>query len=211
MFIAVGLKFLESIASDLSVEFVPSQSHLFVQGHLIAFLAGGAGYGKSEVTKALLFLAKSWGFEGSILTTAHTGIAAVNVWGQTLYSLFKWSLNIKNARKKPDSKMIELFSTVKLIIIDEVSMLAQHLLGRVDQSLKLLKGNNKVLGGVHILMVGDWLQQAPIRSPSLYQEPDPFAKDDPLIIRLREIGFAVYKSINCRAPSESDQNSETAD
>jgi hypothetical protein len=198
MFIAVGLKFFESIASDLSVDFVaPSHTNLFVQGQLIAFLAGGAGYGKSEVLKALLFLAKSWGFEGSILTTAHTGIAAVNVWGQTLYSLFKWSLKIKERRKKPTMKMKAIFSGVTLIIIDEVSMLSQHLLGRVDQTLKLLKGNSQVLGGVHLLMVGDWLQQAPIRSPPLFQEPDVFANEDTNIIRLREIGFAVYKSVNC--------------
>jgi hypothetical protein len=43
MFIAVGLNFFKSFASDLSVDFAPSQTNLFVQGQLIAFLAGGAG------------------------------------------------------------------------------------------------------------------------------------------------------------------------
>jgi hypothetical protein len=62
------------------------QSSYLVNGQLFGFLLGGAGFGKSAVIRVLLYLAESWGYEGSILTTAHTGIAAVNIWGQTLHS-----------------------------------------------------------------------------------------------------------------------------
>jgi hypothetical protein len=50
-----------------------------------------------------------------------------------------------------------------VIIIDEISMLAQILLGRIEQALNLLMDNNLELGGVHLLMLGDWLQQSLIK------------------------------------------------
>jgi hypothetical protein len=59
MFISVGLKFFESIAADLSVEFDSSHHPYFVKDQLIAFLAVEVGYGKSEKIKAFSYLAKS--------------------------------------------------------------------------------------------------------------------------------------------------------
>jgi hypothetical protein len=161
-------------------------------------LAGGAGYGKSEVTKALLYLAKSWGYAGSILTTAHTGIASVNVWGQTLHSLFKWSVALTEPIKKPFKDDILKFAVVKIIIIDEISMLDQCLFGRMDRCLRLLKDNELVLGGVHLIMVGDWLQQSPVQGTLLFQEPDLFAdKDSVTVYKWKQSGYSIYQSINC--------------
>jgi hypothetical protein len=55
---------------------------------LFGYLNGSAGYGKSEVVKALLFLANNWMLPDTIQTTSFNGIAAVNVYGITLCSMF---------------------------------------------------------------------------------------------------------------------------
>jgi hypothetical protein len=197
MFVSVGLKFFESISKDLDIDFEQySIEKYFVKGHFFGFLAGGAGYGKSEVIKALLFLAKSWGYEGSILTTSYTGIASVNVWGQTLHSLFSWSVEDNLPTQKINLQKRTKFASVRILIIDEISMLPQHFLGRVDESLKLLRRNSSTLSEIHLLMVGDWLQQSPIFGSPLYKVPDIFSNKDQDILRLRQIGFSIYQSIN---------------
>jgi hypothetical protein len=201
MFIYIGLKFLESIAADHDVNFQTSVDHssFLIRDQLFAFLLGGAGYGKSEVIKALLFLAKSWGHEGSIITSSYTGIAAVNVWGQTLHSLFAWSITDILPTKKISFEMRNKFALLRILIIDEISMLAQEILGRLDESLRILKNNSSKLGGVHLLIVGDWLQQSPIYGAPLYKAPNEFdiTPDKQDLFRLRYIGYNVYNGVNC--------------
>ena len=132
------------------------------------------------------------------MTTAYTGIASVNVWGQTLHSLFKWSVALTEPIKKPFKDDILKFAVVKIIIIDEISMLDQCLLGRMDRCLRLLKDNESVLGGVHLIMVGDWLQQSPVKGTLLFLEPDLFADNDSVTVyKWKQSGYSIYQSINC--------------
>ena len=198
IFISVALKFFESISASLDLDFEQYSLHkYFVKGQLFGFLAGGAGFGKSEVIKALLFLAKSWGYEGSILTSAYTGIASVNVWGQTLHSLYNWAVDDNLPTQKINLEKRTKFASLRILIIDEISMLPQHFLGRIDESLKLLRRISNTLADVHILMVGDWLQQSPIFGSPLYKVPNIFSTKDQDTLRLRQIGFSIYQSINC--------------
>ena len=52
------------------------------------FLTGGAGVGKSYLTKQLIN-----NYSGNLITLAPTGISAVNIGGQTIHSFFEFSRN----------------------------------------------------------------------------------------------------------------------
>ena len=49
------------------------------------FLTGGAGVGKSYLTKQLINT-----YSGNLVTLAPTGISAVNIGGQTIHSFFEF-------------------------------------------------------------------------------------------------------------------------
>ncbi len=68
-------------------------------------VSGEGGTGKSRVFEALLFLAAGWSQPDSILTVAPTGIAAVQVNGETVHS--KLQLFTTEADDAPIGGMVE--------------------------------------------------------------------------------------------------------
>jgi hypothetical protein len=59
-----------------------------------------------------------------------------------------------------------------------------------------------VLGGVHLIMVGDWLQQSPVQGTLLLEEPNLFSDRDSVTIchHIQMETIRVFKytiSINC--------------
>jgi hypothetical protein len=93
------------------------------------FITGGAGTGKSTL---LLYIMEHTTKKYVVL--APTGIASINVGGQTIHSFFKFPIGIfdlKSLRKNMQQK--ELFESLQLLIIDEISMV------RVDILLMLRK------------------------------------------------------------------------
>ena len=53
------------------------------------YIGGEGGTRKSQIIKAIMLLAESWNIKSSARTVAPTGIAAVQVSGQTVDSFFK--------------------------------------------------------------------------------------------------------------------------
>lgn len=82
------------------------------------FITGSAGTGKSTLLNALIeyYEKQKIGVEKA----APTGIAAINIGGATLHSLFKLPLNVavSKATKYPD-----FLDETDVLIIDEISML----------------------------------------------------------------------------------------
>jgi hypothetical protein len=135
---------------------------IYLTGH------GGAGAGKSTVIHTVskwchTILSKE-GDETEcpyILKTAFTGAAASNVEGQTLHSSFGFNFDNKHyslSDKTRDEKRT-IFKNLKMIIIDEVSMVKSDMLYQLDLKLQELKERVGVpFGGVAILDLGDLLQ-----------------------------------------------------
>lgn len=129
------------------------------------FLSGAAGTGKSVVID--IFKEK---FKGNCVVLAPTGIAALNVGGQTIHSFFMLAPGLltpdsiepitwKNKRKSIDN--------VDCIIIDEISMVRSDLLFAID--LRLRQCARGVLkrhpfGGKQIIVCGDFFQLPPVVS-----------------------------------------------
>ena len=142
---------------------------------------GGAGAGKSTVIHLVakwchLILAK----EGDdincpyIIKTAFTGTAASNIDGQTLHTAFGFNFDNKHyslSDKTRDEKR-NLFKNLKIIIIDEVSMVKADMLYQLDLKLQELKERiGTPFGGVSILAFGDMLQLRPVLGAFAFEKP----------------------------------------
>lgn len=128
------------------------------------FITGKAGTGKSTFIQ---FYAKKT--KKKVLLTAFTGIAAINVGGQTIHSFFRFPLK----PLLPEDHEITIFrefthkyrmiKEIDTIIIDEVSMLRSDLIEAIDFSLRNNGGNpGKPFGGKQILLFGDVFQLPPV-------------------------------------------------
>jgi ATP-dependent exoDNAse (exonuclease V) alpha subunit len=125
-----------------------------------AFITGRAGTGKSTLLRH--FMSKT---RRRVAVLAPTGLAAVNVGGQTIHSFFKLPprvLHPGDVRPLPPRER-RLFADLDTIIIDEISMVRADVLDAIDQSLRLNRGRHEVpFGGVQVIAFGDLLQLAPV-------------------------------------------------
>ncbi|GFT56092.1 ATP-dependent DNA helicase [Trichonephila clavipes] len=89
------------------------------------------------------------------IACASTGKAAVAIDGTTVHTAFKITLS----RLLPLSIEVAhqyraLFKFIKVIIIDEVSMISAELLGHIDSRLKQITGNyNTNFGGLDMILI----------------------------------------------------------
>lgn len=120
------------------------------------FITGKAGTGKSTFLKYFRENTRK-----KIAVVAPTGIAALNVNGQTVHSFFRLKPNfIKIEEIKPNRNKV--LKNIDLIIIDEISMVRADVFDGIDHSLKLARKNNKPFGGIQICVIGDMFQLSPI-------------------------------------------------
>lgn len=120
-------------------------------------LSGKAGTGKSTVLKELIKQKNK-----SVVCCAPTGIAAINVGGSTIHSLFGLGIDgvatYETARfLKPVKKQVLQFADV--IVIDEVSMLRADILDAMNYTL--VKNRLGPLKDKQIIFVGD-MKQLPV-------------------------------------------------
>ena len=150
---------------------------------LLMFISGVGGTGKSFLIEAIKAqVAEMWSSTDSDAITcavaAPTGLAAFNIGGVTVHRLFQlpiehskkaeyWALN-KDAQKS----MRQALHSVKLIIIDEISMLSNLNLRYVHKRLDALFPGNGWFGGVNMLFVGDFLQLPPINAAPVFVDLD---------------------------------------
>lgn len=129
------------------------------------FITGSAGTGKTYLLNKFTFYLKSRKIIPTIV--APTGIAASHLQGQTIHSFF--SLGI---RDEIDDQYIESllekkylqtrFSKLKVLIIDEISMVSPEIFSSIDKILRAFKENDDPFGGVQTILSGDFFQLPPI-------------------------------------------------
>jgi hypothetical protein len=104
---------------------------------------------------------------------APTGVAAVNIGGQTIHSFFKFPPRpfrpIDIARNANDwTKM--LCRKLDCIIIDEISMVRVDMVDAIDFFLKYVLDSDKPFGGKQVIMIGDLNQLPPIMKTEAERE-----------------------------------------
>jgi ATP-dependent DNA helicase PIF1 len=122
------------------------------------YITGKAGTGKSTLLKYLRATTKK-----NVVVLAPTGLAAINVGGQTIHSFFRLPPKlIKVADIRPSRNAI-LYQKLGAVIIDEVSMVRADLMDGIDYSLRLNRRKmNEPFGGVQMIFFGDLFQLPPV-------------------------------------------------
>ncbi len=123
------------------------------------FVTGRAGTGKSTLLNHL-----SEHTSKQVVICAPTGVAALNVGGQTIHSLFRLPIGvIADHDIDQSAELRKLLSTIDTLVIDEVSMVNADLLDAVDRSLRQARGRTReAFGGVQVVLFGDPYQLAPV-------------------------------------------------
>jgi ATP-dependent DNA helicase PIF1 len=124
------------------------------------FLTGKAGVGKSTLLSYFLEHTKK-----NVVVLAPTGVAALNVRGETLHSFFHFKPGITPEEAQNEAKKIKrktFYRSIEMIIIDEISMVRADLLDCVDLFLKAVLSKEKPFGGIRMVFIGDLYQLPPV-------------------------------------------------
>jgi len=129
------------------------------------FITGSAGTGKTYLLNQFIFYLKSRKIIPTIV--ASTGIAASHLQGQTIHSFF--SLGIRDViddyyiESLLEKKYLQTrFSKLKVLLIDEISMVSPEIFSSIDKILRAFKENDIPFGGVQTILSGDFFQLPPI-------------------------------------------------
>ena len=135
------------------------------------FVSGVGGTVKSFLIEAIkAFVDDLWSSEDLKCTiTAPTGLAAFNVGGVTIHHLFQLPIEYQGreagywSRPKAAQKVIKsAFCSLRVLIIDEMSMDSSLNLAYIHLRLEELFGRDDWFGARSMLLVGDVLQLQPV-------------------------------------------------
>ncbi len=123
------------------------------------FVTGRAGTGKSTLLQYFRENTKK-----NMAVLAPTGVAAINVRGQTIHSFFQFrpdvTLDTVESIQPADKK---LYKNLDTIVIDEISMVRADLLDCIDAFLRRFgKKPGKPFGGIQMVFIGDLYQLPPV-------------------------------------------------
>ncbi|MCK2034808.1 AAA family ATPase [Microbacterium sp. SSW1-49] len=123
------------------------------------FITGRAGTGKSTLLQYF-----AWNTKKQIAICAPTGVAALNVEGQTIHSLFRLPIGlIGDGDIDQNDATRRILNAIETLVIDEISMVNADLMDAIDRSLRQARGRRgEPFGGVQVVMFGDPYQLAPV-------------------------------------------------
>ena len=111
--------------------------------------------------------------QNAYVAAASTGIAATNLNGITVHSALQ--INVTNhdmplSNEAVNSYRIAFLDNVKIMFIDECSMIGAELLAIIDSRLKQIMFNyDEPFGGLDIIFSGDLRQLPPVRQTPIYK------------------------------------------
>lgn len=124
-------------------------------------ILGQAGTGKSTFIKYLKKNSKK-----RIRLVAPTAIAALNIEGATIHSMFNLPLGdfliMRDVLATRRRKLKSILKKTDILIIDEVSMLRPDILDIIEALCCQARGNLNLFGGLQIILIGDLCQLPPI-------------------------------------------------
>jgi ATP-dependent exoDNAse (exonuclease V) alpha subunit len=123
------------------------------------FITGRAGTGKSTLLEHFRNNTRK-----KVVVLAPTGVAALNVGGQTIHSFFGFrpDITVDRVKRLPPLKQI-LIKKLDALIIDEISMVRADLLDCLDWALRLNRDLPDLpFGGLQMILIGDLYQLPPV-------------------------------------------------
>ena len=134
---------------DILDELENSREHFFITGR--------AGTGKSTLLNLFRKTSKK-----NIVVAAPTGIAALNVRGQTIHSLCGFPPRLLKNEDLTKRKNHRFFKKIDTLIIDEISMVRVDIFDAIDVFLRINREVNQPFGGVQMVLFGDLFQLPPV-------------------------------------------------
>ncbi len=125
------------------------------------FITGRAGTGKSTLLQLFRSTTRK-----KMIVLAPTGVAALNVQGQTIHSFFGFPPRIitpsEAGRKVTRRDLQRLYRNLEVLVIDEISMVRADMLDGMDRFLRVNRENMQPFGGVQVVFFGDLFQLPPV-------------------------------------------------
>lgn len=127
------------------------------------FLTGKAGTGKSTLLHIIRDNLEAK--RRNVVVLAPTGVAAINVGGQTIHSFFQLApglLEPETLNPWKNEYYENLIRSVQTLIFDEASMMRADMVDSIDFILKQLHGTDKPFGNKQVIFIGDPFQLPPV-------------------------------------------------
>ena len=125
------------------------------------FVTGRAGTGKSTLLTHLIENTKK-----KTAVCAPTGVAALNVGGATIHSLFGFPfgfLGEQDIGRHLSKRVREVLKSIDMLVIDEISMVNADMMDAISLAMGIARGRRReAFGGAQIVMFGDPYQLAPV-------------------------------------------------
>ncbi len=122
-------------------------------------ILGSAGTGKSTFVNYLKSATKK-----RVVCACPTAVAALNIGGQTIHSLFQIQPRdfIFPEFLELKAKVRNILTATDVLVLDEVSMIAPDLMDAMDILCRRARKNNEPFGGIQIVAIGDLFQLPPV-------------------------------------------------
>ena len=122
-------------------------------------ILGSAGTGKSTFVNYLKSASKK-----RIVCACPTAVAALNIGGTTIHSLFQIQPRdfIFPEFLELKAKVRNILTATDVLVLDEVSMIAPDLMDAMDILARRARKNNEPFGGIQIVAIGDLFQLPPV-------------------------------------------------
>ena len=128
------------------------------------FFTGAAGCGKSyllnEIVTNIQYILHN---NKSVAITSTTGITATQLSGTTIQSwtgVYSTERGIDQdlRRIRNNRDLYNKWNNTQILIIDEISLLSGSLFDYYEQLARLIRNNNKLFGGIQLVICGDFYQ-----------------------------------------------------
>ena len=138
----------------------------FLESGKSVFITGKAGTGKTTLLRYFRETTRK-----SVVVLAPTGVAALNIGGQTIHSFFRLpprDFIEPDTMTPPRGRSHLLMTKLETLIIDEVSMVRADILECIDRLLRMARSRpGEAFGGVQLVLIGD-----PYQLPPVVQDPE---------------------------------------
>lgn len=134
------------------------------------FITGGAGTGKSCMLGTVVDSLRRLHGTEAVFVTATTGLAACLVGGTTVHQFaglsgaFNDGDDVERIAQGVMGRgaAVKRWRQCKVLVVDEVSMLSRGMLELLDAVARRCRGCSKVMGGVQLVLLGDFFQLPPV-------------------------------------------------
>lgn len=159
------------------------------------FITGRAGTGKSTLLNLFRSTTRK-----KVVVLAPTGVAALNVGGQTIHSFFRFPAKVIEKREIKKLRYPKLYKNMEVLVIDEISMVRADMMDNIDHFLRLNRENPQPFGGVQVVFFGDLFQLPPVVSTPEEQQLIAFHYESPYffsaeVFRTLQLEFLELRKI----------------